>query len=126
MQRTNNSNQFETQNSIPQNESKVKNYNTQNRDNIFVEELQKAVSKSKNNLSTIVEISSIENEILDDETNSKNNAKFSNENYNNKIIFDKTEPNEINNDDDQITTLGLSRFNYILNIKYFKFNFIWY
>jgi len=73
MQRTNNSNQFETQNSIPQNESKVKNYNTQNRDNIFVEELQKAVSKSKNNLSTIVEISSIENEILDDETNSKNN-----------------------------------------------------
>lgn len=115
MQRTNNSNQFETQNSIPQNESKVKNYNTQNRDNIFVEELQKAVSKSKNNLSTIVEISSIENEILDDETNSKNNAKFSNENYNNKIVFDKTEPNEINNDDDQITTLGLSRFNYILN-----------
>ena len=98
-----------------QNKSNLNRLALEKRDNIFDEELHKAVSKSKNNLSTIVEISSIENEILDDENNSKNNAKFSNENYNNKIIFDKTEPNEINNDDDQITTLGLSRFNYILN-----------
>ena len=94
-----------------QNKSNFNKLALEKRDNIFVQELQIAVSKSKNNLSTIVEISSIENEILDDE----NNVKFSNENYNNKIIFDKTKQNEINNDDDQITTLGLSRFNYILN-----------